>query len=64
MNSRDGFTGPVNVGNPGELIMLELAKQIVELTNSKSELICLPLPQDDPLKRQPVIDLVKKEFGC
>ena len=62
MNSRDGFTGPVNIGNPGEFTMLELAQEIIELTNSKSEIIFLPLPQDDPMQRRPVIDLAKKEL--
>lgn len=63
MNSRDGFTGPVNIGNPGEFTMLELAQQIIEMTNSKSELVFMPLPQDDPLQRKPIIDLAKKELG-
>lgn len=63
MNSRDGFTGPVNIGNPGEFTMLELAQQIIEMTNSKSELVYMPLPQDDPLQRKPIIDLAKKELG-
>ncbi|MEB2774094.1 UDP-glucuronic acid decarboxylase family protein [Algoriphagus sp. D3-2-R+10] len=62
MNSRDGFTGPVNIGNPGEFTMLELAQQIIELTNSKSEMVFLPLPQDDPMQRKPLIDLAKKEL--
>ncbi|WP_339708283.1 UDP-glucuronic acid decarboxylase family protein, partial [Algoriphagus aquimarinus] len=62
MNSRDGFTGPVNIGNPGEFTMLELAQQIIELTNSKSKMIFMPLPQDDPMQRRPVIDLAKKEL--
>lgn len=62
MNSRDGFTGPVNIGNPGEFTMLELAQQVIELTNSKSKLIFLPLPQDDPMQRKPVIELAKKEL--
>ncbi|WP_192349675.1 UDP-glucuronic acid decarboxylase family protein [Algoriphagus sp. Y33] len=62
MNSRDGFTGPVNIGNPGEFTMLELARQIIELTNSKSKMIFLPLPQDDPMQRKPLIDLAKKEL--
>lgn len=62
MNSRDGFTGPVNIGNPGEFTMLELAQRVIELTNSKSKMIFLPLPQDDPMQRQPVIDLAKKEL--
>ncbi len=63
MNSRDGFTGPVNLGNPGEFTMLELAQKIIDLTNSKSKLVYLPLPQDDPLQRKPVIDLANKELG-
>ncbi|EAZ82616.1 UDP-glucuronic acid decarboxylase family protein [Algoriphagus machipongonensis] len=62
MNSRDGFTGPVNIGNPGEFTMLELAQLIIELTNSKSKLVFMSLPQDDPLQRKPVIDLAKKEL--
>ncbi|TXD81375.1 SDR family oxidoreductase [Subsaximicrobium wynnwilliamsii] len=63
MNSRDGFVGPVNIGNPTEFTMLELAEKIIELTNSKSKLVYMPLPQDDPLQRQPVIDLAKKELN-
>jgi UDP-glucuronate decarboxylase len=63
MNSRDGFTGPVNIGNPGEFTMLELAQLVIELTNSKSKLVFLPLPQDDPMQRKPVIDLAKEELG-
>lgn len=62
MNSRDGFTGPVNIGNPGEFTMLELAELVIEMTGSKSQLKFLPLPQDDPMQRQPVIDLAKKEL--
>ena len=62
MNSRDGFTGPVNIGNPGEFTMLELAQQIIDLTNSKSKMVFLPLPQDDPMQRKPLIDLAKKEL--
>jgi UDP-glucuronate decarboxylase len=63
MNSRDGFVGPVNIGNPHEFTMLELANKVMELTNSKSKLVYLPLPQDDPLQRQPIIDLAKKELN-
>ncbi|WP_209332523.1 UDP-glucuronic acid decarboxylase family protein [Lunatimonas salinarum] len=62
MNSRDGFTGPVNIGNPVEFTMLELAENVLELTGSKSKLKFLPLPQDDPMQRKPVIDLAKKEL--
>lgn len=63
MNSRDGFSGPVNIGNPGEFTMLELANKVIEITDSKSKLIFLPLPQDDPMQRKPIIDLAKKELG-
>ncbi|MCL6260425.1 SDR family oxidoreductase [Aquiflexum sp. TKW24L] len=63
MNSREGFTGPVNIGNPGEFTMLELAQKVLRLTGSKSQLKFLPLPQDDPMQRKPVIDLAKKELG-
>lgn len=63
MNSRDGFTGPVNIGNPGEFTMLELANLVLELTESKSKLVFMPLPQDDPMQRKPVIDLAKNELG-
>jgi UDP-glucuronate decarboxylase len=63
MNSRDGFTGPVNIGNPGEFTMIELAEKIIELTGSQSKITFQPLPQDDPLQRQPDITLAKKELG-
>ncbi|MBR2534192.1 MAG: SDR family oxidoreductase [Erysipelotrichaceae bacterium] len=63
MNSRDGFTGPVNLGNPGEFTMLQLAEKVIEHTGSKSKIVYLPLPQDDPTQRKPVIDLAKKELG-
>lgn len=62
MNSRDGFLGPVNLGNPVEFTMLELAEQIIDLIGSKSKIIHLPLPQDDPLQRKPVIELAHKEL--
>ncbi len=63
MNSRDGFTGPVNLGNPGEFTMLELAEKVLSLTGSKSKIVYQPLPQDDPTQRKPVIELAKKELG-
>ena len=63
MNSRDGFIGPVNLGNPGEFTMIELAEKIIELTGSSSKLIHLDLPKDDPTQRRPVIDLAKKELN-
>ncbi len=63
MESRDGFIGPVNLGNPGEFTMLELAKKVIDLTGSKSKVVHCPLPQDDPTQRKPVIDLAKRELG-
>lgn len=62
MNSRSGFTGPVNLGNPGEFTMLELAKKVIEKTGSKSKIVFMPLPSDDPTQRKPLIDLAKKEL--
>ncbi len=55
MNTDDEVTGPVNLGNPREFTMLELAQKILDLTGSSSEIVYLPLPQDDPVQRQPVI---------
>lgn len=63
MNSREDFTGPVNLGNPGEFTMLELAEKVIKLTGSNSKIIHMPLPSDDPTQRKPVIDLAKKELG-
>lgn len=63
MNSRDDFTGPVNLGNPNEITMLQLAESVIKLTNSKSKLKYMVLPQDDPVQRKPVIELAKKELG-
>ena len=62
MNSREDFVGPVNLGNPNEFTILELAKKIIKLTNSKSKIIYKPLPEDDPKQRQPDIELAKKEL--
>ena len=62
MNSRDGFTGPVNIGNPGEFTMLELAEEIIKLTKSNVGIVFKELPQDDPMQRKPVIDLAQKEL--
>ncbi len=62
MNSRDGFWGPVNIGNPIEFTMLKLAELVIEKTGSKSRIIHLPLPQDDPTQRQPNIELAQKEL--
>jgi UDP-glucuronate decarboxylase len=63
MGSRREFWGPVNIGNPGEFTMLELANTILKLTKSKSKLSFLPLPQDDPMQRQPDISLAKRELN-
>jgi UDP-glucuronate decarboxylase len=59
MASDADFTGPVNIGNPGEFSMLELAELVLKLTNSRSKLKHLPLPQDDPKQRRPDISLAK-----
>ena len=63
MNSEKGFTGPVNIGNPGEFTMLQLAEMVLKLSNSKSKIIYQPLPSDDPKQRQPNIDLAKAKLG-
>jgi UDP-glucuronate decarboxylase len=60
MNTPDEITGPINLGNPRELTILELAEKIIEITNSKSEIRFELLPVDDPLQRQPDIRLAKK----
>lgn len=62
MATDDDFIGPVNLGNPNEFTMLELAQKVIELTESKSKLIFEPLPQDDPKQRQPNIDLAKSKL--
>ena len=59
MDTDDGFTGPVNIGNPNEFSILEIAQKVIELTNSKSKIIFKPLPNDDPQQRQPDISLAK-----
>lgn len=63
MNSRDGFTGPVNVGNPDEFTIKELAELVIELTKTNSRIIYESLPSDDPIQRKPIIDLAKKELN-
>jgi UDP-glucuronate decarboxylase len=57
------YVGPVNIGNPNEFTILELAQKVIELTNSKSKLVYCELPSDDPKQRQPDISLAKKELG-
>jgi UDP-glucuronate decarboxylase len=63
MNSSDDVSGPINLGNPGEFTMIELAEKIREMTGSRSELIYEPLPMDDPKQRQPDIALAKQKLG-
>ena len=62
MNAPDDFVGPVNLGNPSEFSMLELAEKIVGLTESRSQIVFKPLPQDDPLQRRPDIALAKRRL--
>jgi UDP-glucuronate decarboxylase len=63
MNGSDDFVGPVNLGNPREFTILELAEKIIEATGSRSRIVFRPLPQDDPLQRQPDISLAKEKLG-
>jgi UDP-glucuronate decarboxylase len=63
MNGPDTFVGPVNLGNPGEFTMLELAKLVLEMVGSKSKIVFMPLPPDDPTKRQPNISLAQKNLS-
>ncbi len=63
MGTGDEVTGPMNLGNPGEFTMIELADQVLDLTGSKSELVFRPLPQDDPKQRRPDIGLAERELG-
>ena len=63
MMKTEDFTGPVNLGNPEEYTILELAKMIIELTRSKSRIVFNPLPEDDPKKRKPDISLAKEKLG-
>jgi len=63
MMKQDKIIGPVNIGNPGEFTMLELAKEVLDLTGSKSKIVYKPLPGDDPKMRRPDISLAKKALG-
>jgi len=62
MATPDDFTGPVNLGNPYEFTIKELAEKVIQITGSKSKLVYMPLPQDDPTQRQPNISLAKETF--
>ena len=63
MGTGNDFIGPVNIGNPGEFQIVELADKILQMTNSKSKIVFKPLPADDPIQRQPNIELAKKELN-
>lgn len=63
MNTPDSFLGPVNLGNPGEFTIKSLAEKVIKMTGSKSKIVYLPLPIDDPKQRQPDISLAKKELN-
>jgi UDP-glucuronate decarboxylase len=62
MNSPTGVTGPINIGNPHEFTVMQLARMIIDLTKSPSQIVFRPLPQDDPVQRKPDITLAKKEL--
>jgi UDP-glucuronate decarboxylase len=63
MMDQNHFIGPVNLGNPDEFTILELAERVIELTNSRSKIQFLPLPQDDPTQRRPDISLAKEKLN-
>jgi UDP-glucuronate decarboxylase len=63
MDTEADFTGPVNLGNPGEFTIRELAEEVIELTGSSSKLVFHPLPVDDPMQRQPDISLARQKLG-
>jgi len=63
MATADDFVGPINIGNPNEFTILELAQKVMELTGSKSEIVFKPLPSDDPMQRQPDISVAGKKLG-
>ncbi|NND99703.1 MAG: SDR family oxidoreductase [Pirellulaceae bacterium] len=62
MNNDDGFIGPVNIGNPGEFTIKELAEEVIRISGSKSKLVQRPLPSDDPTRRQPDITLAREKL--
>jgi UDP-glucuronate decarboxylase len=63
MDTEKGFTGPINLGNPGEFSMLGLAEKVVAMTGSRSHIVYRPLPQDDPTQRRPDITLAREKLG-
>ncbi len=62
MATEDSFIGPINIGNPGEFTMLELAREIINITGTKSKITYMPLPKDDPTQRQPDITLAREKL--
>ena len=63
MNTPSETTGPINLGNPVEVTIVELAKLVIDIVKSKSELVYMPLPTDDPMKRKPDIALAQEHLG-
>jgi UDP-glucose 4-epimerase len=63
MNNSEGWIGPVNLGNPNEFTILELAEKVIRLTGSQSQIVHKPLPADDPTQRRPNIDLARHRLG-
>ena len=63
MNNADGFIGPVNLGNPHEFTIVELAERVIRLTGSRSKIVFKPLPEDDPTQRRPNIELARQKLG-
>ena len=63
MDAPDGVTGPINIGNPGEFTIRQLAEIVIEMTGSRSEIVQMPLPQDDPLQRRPDITKARDVLG-
>ena len=63
MNTPSETTGPINLGNPVEVTIVELAKLVIDIVKSKSELVYMPLPTDDPMKRKPDISLAQEHLG-
>ena len=62
METEKGFAGPINIGNPDEFTMLELARKVINLTGSRSRIVFNPLPSDDPRQRKPDISLAKEHL--
>jgi UDP-glucuronate decarboxylase len=63
MNTNEDFIGPVNMGNPCEFKIIELAKKVIDMTGSSSQILYKPLPEDDPMQRKPDIGLAKEKLG-